>query len=183
MGIVAVSAGATTAILSERAPVLTLAPIFTPLCPEIPVDTMARIKLSFTRDSNSLAADIMGGNGNWRELGSQIVQAYNDASDDYCYETHQRRMLNCSFEFSEYNSEGDDMIYTYWKPWLTCNNSCPIEDPLFGIDNTDFISRMLQDFDLNQVSPPSQSFDTFEQPMNVKKRNPNYISVLKYRTK
>ena len=83
MGIVAVSAGATTAILSERAPVLTLAPTFTPLCPEIPVDTMARIKLSFTRDSNSLAADIMGGNGNWRELGSQIVQAYNDASETY----------------------------------------------------------------------------------------------------
>lgn len=157
--IVAVSVGVTTAVSSERAPALTLAPTFTPLCPEIPVDTMARIKLSFTRDSNSLAADISGGISNWSELGSQIVQVYNDVSNN-CHETYQRRMLNCSFEFYEYNSGGNDMIVTYWKPWLTCNNSCPIEDPLFGIDNTDFISRMLQDFDPNQVSPSSEIPDT-----------------------
>ena len=124
---------------------------------------MARIKISFNRDSDSLAADIIEGNGEWSELENQIIQAYNDVSED-CYETHQRRMLNCSYEFHEYNSGDNDMIDTYWKPFATCNSSCPIEDPLFGIDSTDFITRMLQNFDPGKVPQLPQSFDSSEQP-------------------
>ena len=56
-------------------------------------------------------------------------------------------MINCSYEFSEYNIDNNDMIDTYWKPFVTCNSSCPIEDPLFCVDTLDPITRMLQPFD------------------------------------
>ena len=141
-----VSAGAATAFR----------PTALPLCSK-PV-----IKISFGTDSNSLAAEIMEGNGNWSKLGSQIVEVYNNISAD-CYETHQRQMANCSHLGTEYNSE-DNVIETFWELYVTCNSSCPIEDPLFGIDTPDLITRMLQNFDprsegatSNQLSVPRSS--------------------------
>jgi len=120
-------------------------PIIIPTCPEIPFETIARVKLSFDRYSNSSAFDLMEGKGDWGQLGGKIIDAYNDISRD-CFETHQRRMINCSYEFSEYNTDSDT-IDTYWAPFVTCNSSCPIEDPLFGIDTLDPVTRMLQNFD------------------------------------
>jgi hypothetical protein len=148
IGTIVVSAGAATAFR----------PTALPLCSK-PV-----MKISFDKESKSLAADIMEGNwnGNWSKLGSQIVEVYNNISEE-CYETRQRQMANCSHLGTEYNSE-DNVIDTFWEPYVTCNSSCPIEDPLFGIDTPDLITRMLQNFDprsegatSNQLSVPRSS--------------------------
>ena len=128
LGVVALSSGAAAPIIAEMNPIVTSAPTVTPVCPEIPVETRARIKLSFARNSDSLAVDLIEGNGDWEKLEDEIVKVYNDISED-CYETHQRRMINCSYQFSEYNIESNDLIDTYWMPFVICNNSCPVEDP------------------------------------------------------
>ena len=94
---------------------------------------MARVKISFARDSDSLAADLIEGNGDWGLLGSHILETYNDVSGE-CYELYQRSMINCTHEFSEYNVDAD-VIDTYWTSFVACNSSCPMEDPLFGIDD------------------------------------------------
>jgi len=141
LGTIAVSAGAATAFR----------PTAPPLCSE-PV-----IKISFDRESNSLAADIMEGKGgDWSQLGGQIVQVYNSISED-CYETHPRKMINCSHLYEEYNIE-DNVIDTFWAPYVMCNSSCPTEDPLFGIDTPDLITRMLQNFDPRSEGATSNQF-------------------------
>lgn len=131
-GVFAVASGATTGYLPDLIGfnVTSMPP---PICPEVPVSAMSRIKISFSRDSDSLAVDLIEGNGDWSQLGIQILENYNDISGG-CYELYQRHMMNCSYDFSEYN-ENTDVIDTYWTSYVACNNSCPVDDPLFGIEN------------------------------------------------
>mmetsp|Transcript_5360 Transcript_5360/g.11271 ORF Transcript_5360/g.11271 Transcript_5360/m.11271 type:complete len:398 (+) Transcript_5360:1552-2745(+) len=141
VGIVAVSTAAVVAVVPGPTPVI----FSVPNCRIAAVDTMASIKISFARDSSSLALDLFEGDGDWGELGSNIMQTYNNISEG-CNETHQRKMTNCSHKFSGFNVEGDGMIDTYWKPFVTCNSSCPMNDPLFGINGSDIVLRVLQSF-------------------------------------
>jgi len=165
-GVLAVASGATTGYLPEMVAFnATAVPV--PTCPEIPVSAMSRIKISFSRDSDSLAADLIEGNGDWSQLGSQILENYNDISGG-CYELYQRSMINCSYDFSEYN-ENTDVIDTYWTSYVACNNSCPVDNPLFGIDNIgswdpdivgqDIVARMLKP--VPETSSPTAAPTTF----------------------
>ena len=99
---------------------------------------MARAKIVF--DKNSTAANIFtGGNKKWDGLADLIVASYNNVSGNGkpCFD---RRLLNCTHQFSEsyclnngnkYNCE--DYIVTYWKTWVECDGLCPSNDPLFGV--------------------------------------------------
>jgi hypothetical protein len=117
---------------------------------------MARVKISFDRDFVDLDAI---------KFGDKIKDAYNNIITDRCYETYQREMINCSYKFFEYNYD-DNMIDTYWKTFVMCNSSCPIEDPLFGIETPDEVTRILQHFDpnnelnLSNHTRPSESSDS-----------------------
>ena len=134
MGAVAISTGSVvTTMPSVQMP---------PICPEVPINEMARVKISFPRDPESLAVSSMEGIEDWAKLGTEIVQAYNNVSA-ICYETYQRQMLNCSHQYSSYNNESD-LIDTYWESFVTCNSSCPTGDPLFGVDAIDPLLPFLQ---------------------------------------
>lgn len=134
MGVVAVSTGA---VIANTLPAD---------CRENPVNTMARVKISFPVVSeNSLATGVFEGRMDWKELGNQIVNAYNNVSS-YCEETHQREMLNCTYQDHEfYSFDGDEMmIDTYWEPTVICNGLCPILDPLFGVDVLNPVTNLSQ---------------------------------------
>ena len=54
-------------------------------------------------------------------------------------------MLSSDHEFTDLDS--GDVLDTYWNYYIVCNNSCPLNDPLFGgIDSPDSVSRLLQGF-------------------------------------
>ena len=75
-------------------------------------------------------------------MGKNIVDVYNDISEG-CYELFQRRLLSSKIVFTELLS---DSVDTYWASDVVCNNACPVEDLLFGIDSPDPISRLLEGF-------------------------------------
>ena len=90
LGLVAVSSGATVGIIE-----------YSRTCPEFPVETMARVKISFEEGSESFPFDIMEGNGDWEELGKKITKVYNQISEG-CSETYQRTLIDCSHEHFEF---------------------------------------------------------------------------------
>ena len=148
MGVVAMSAGAYVGTTVSDGPLIP------PGCREFPVETAATIKLSFRKDS--YAADIFeggttgtGDDNDYQFLADQIVQIYNNITDD-CFERHQRRMLNCSHEYTERtiqydnsndntinntSNDGEEYIHAYWTAYVVCNDTCPSLDPLFGLDD------------------------------------------------
>ena len=135
MGAAAVSAGAALVKAQDKA-----------TCPEIPYDTFARIRIIFPKDSDGFVKDFIQGKRDWKRFESEIVNGYNNASQG-CDETYQREMIDCPFVFHELNIEDQEWVDTYWRCLVLCNSSCPIEDPLFGIDVPDPVDRILQAFD------------------------------------
>lgn len=135
-GVLACASGATTCHLPEMASFIN-GPSGPIPCPEIPVSAPARVIISFSRYSDSIAADLVEGNGDWGLLASEILETYNEISNQ-CYELYQRSMINVTYEFTEFNDD-TDMIETYWTSYVSCNSSCPVEDPLFGIKDSDIV--------------------------------------------
>ena len=121
-----------------------------PTCRVNPIDQLAKIKITFDTNRESLAADLIN-QGELDQLGDEIMSVYNKVSQN-CYETHQRMMINNSFVY-EYKNGDTGFMDTYWDPYVVCNNSCPSEDPLFGVDTPDLIVRVLQDFDPKASMP------------------------------
>ena len=106
-------------------------------CRVNPIDQLAKIKITFDTNDGSLAAKLID-QGELDQLGDEIMSVYNKVSQN-CYETHQRMMINNSFVY-EYKNESTGFMDTYWDPYVVCNNSCPSEDPLFGVDSPDIMS-------------------------------------------
>jgi len=116
------------------------APIIPP-CVENPITTATRIEMMIDVDSPSIGLfEIEKIDVN--SLGEKITELYNNVSNQ-CNETHQRKMLNCTYDDYTYDA---DSFYLYWNSSVICNSSCPVGDPLFGIDSPDSVIRMLQDF-------------------------------------
>ena len=158
MGAVVVSTSPTPAVLRSAAPT----------CRVNPVDQLAKIKITFDTNGDSLAADLIN-RGELDRLGDEIMSVYNEVSRN-CYETHQRMMINNSFVY-EYKNESTGFMDTYWDPYVVCNNSCPSEDPLFGVDSPDIMSRILQDFD-PEISTPYEGLDN--EPSGPPSDSPTY---------
>lgn len=115
-------------------------------CRDNPVQTLARIKLSFPIDSNYSIA-MKGGIDGWKNLGNQIVGTYNNISGG-CIEVHKRSMISCSYADHEiYNVDGKMVMDTYWESLVACNNMCPILDPLFDIESLQPITNLLTGLD------------------------------------
>ena len=117
-------------------------------CRVNPIDKLAKLKITFNTTDGSRAAKLID-QGELDQLGDEIMSVYNKVSQN-CYETHQRMMINNSFVY-EYKNGNTGFMDTYWDPYVVCNNSCPSEDPLFGVDTPDIIARLLQDLTLQVV--------------------------------
>eukprot|EP00536_Pseudo-nitzschia_multiseries_P012428 jgi/Psemu1/32074/gm1.32074_g len=123
-------------------------------CRENPKTNSFIIKLSFLNDVDSRAQELAekSPTDQWNVFGNEIKNFYNAVSKN-CSETHMRRMENCTVLDWTVGKANDTGIHTLWNTTLTCENKCPVSDPLFGVesdfgvDSDDPITRMLKGFD------------------------------------
>ena len=80
----------------------------------------------------------------WEDL---FAQTYNNITNDGCTELYERRVWDTNLTATDIDDSGT-FLTTQWSVGVSCWESCPTEDPVFGAD----LRRMLE-FDLDATTP------------------------------